>query len=92
MSYTIFDFASMFMAMFGTVFLLGLQSNFVRDANYPFAICNSFLISVCNFVGVKYTAAGNAAAFWTLAAGGCCGICVSIFLYQNVFIKMRKNP
>lgn len=90
MNYQPLEYATMFVAMFATVFLLGLQSRNVQASRYYAAIVVSFGISVCNFLFTKYVATGSMDAFVFCATGGCCGIAFSIWFYDNV-MSMNKR-
>jgi len=85
------DYALMFAATYFSVFLLGLQSRNVNAGRYVAAVVTSLGISVANFMFVKFASTGDALAFVLSASGGCLGIASSIWFYENVVKREKKN-
>lgn len=77
------DYTTMFFSNMLVVFLLGLQSRNVVAGRYFAAVITSFGISVANFIFVKYATKGSYDVFAVCAAGGCLGICLSIWFYKR---------
>lgn len=84
------EYFALFISTLGMVFLLGLQSRNVQKSDYLAAIVTSFLISVFNFVFVKYASSGGIWALASSALGGCIGIAGSIWFSDKVLHKKTE--
>lgn len=89
MSYDFADYALMFFSSFVVVFLLGLQSKNVMHSRYVAAVITSIGISISQFIFVKYASGGSYDVLVVCAIGGCMGIALSIWIYDN-FLRMRR--
>jgi hypothetical protein len=72
-----------FIGQFFNVFLLGLNSQFVRDRKVALCFCVSWGISTSQFI-YTYTVANLTEPFLGFIAagfGGALGICLSIYFY-----------
>lgn len=84
---TILDYATIFVATFFLVGLLGLQSKHVMHSKYLAAAVTSMMISVSNFVFVHYAATGNLSVLLVTAIGGAMGVVTSIYVHDNYLMK-----
>jgi len=84
---TFLDYATIFVATFFLVGLLGLQSKHVQHSKYIAAALTSMAISVSNFVFVHYAATGGALVLAVTAVGGAMGIITSIYVHDNFLMK-----
>lgn len=85
------SYAMMFFSNFFVVFLLGLQSRNVNAGRYIPAVIASVGISLANFTFIKFAATGSYVVLAVCTAGGCFGIAFSIWFYQNVMEKRRRQ-
>ena len=85
------DYAAMFASTFFVVLFLGLQSKNVMHSRYIAAMATSLGISVSQFVFTKYAAVGGTDTLAVCALGGMMGIATSIWLYDNVFKRGRRD-
>ena len=78
------SFVALFLASFFNVFLLGLNSQFVRDQRVAIVFILSWGISSAQFVFTRVIALTEAPtlAFCSAGLGGSFGICLSIYFYR----------
>lgn len=78
------SFLALFLASFFNVFLLGLNSQFVRDQRVVIVFILSWGISSSQFIFTRVIALTEAPllAFFSAGLGGSLGICVSIYFYR----------
>lgn len=74
-----------FMAQFASVFCLVLNSKLLRDDRWVLAMCNSWCISITQFVFVWVVASTNAPliTFFAAASGGSLGCGASHLFYTK---------
>lgn len=84
-----------FCASFFQVFLLGLNSQFVRNQWVIHVFITSWFISVAQFTYTKIVAMGEGAEvlylFFASGMGGALGIVSSIFFYRWLLPKINKG-
>lgn len=75
---------ALFVASFMNVFLLGLNSQFVRDQRVGMVFVLSWGISSAQFVFTRVIAVTDnpVIAFFIMGFGGAFGICSSIYFYR----------
>jgi len=80
------EIIAIFFAGFFNVFLLGINSQFVRDQHYVMVFIVSWFISVAQFTQIHVIAnigdTGVAAIFFSSGLGSSLGIVSSIFFYR----------
>lgn len=81
------DCVIVFVSAFFLVGLLGMQSKNVMHSKYAAAAITSMLISVSNFIFVKYAATGGLTVLFFTAIGGACGIIASIYVHDHHIMK-----
>ena len=83
----------LFLASFFQVFLLGLNSQFVRDQRVAAVFMVSWCISVAQFTYTKIVANTDniEIAFIASAMGGSLGIVSSIYFYRWLLPKFRSS-
>ena len=81
------DCGIVFGSAFFLVGLLGMQSKNVQHSKYVAAAITSMLISVSNFVFVKYAVSGGLVVLLLTAIGGACGVVTSIYLHDHHLMK-----
>lgn len=79
-----------FMSSFSIVFLLGLQSQFVRDKWKIVAFITSLMIGLCEIVILKSVPNATYLELGAFVLGGPCGIVCSILLHDQI-LKLRKT-
>ena len=86
---------AIFMASFFQVFLLGLNSQFVRNQWVGSVFIVSWFISVAQFTYTKIVAMTEGAEvlyiFFASGMGGALGIVSSIFFYRWLLPKIKKD-
>ena len=86
---------AIFMASFFQVFLLGLNSQFVRNQWIGSVFIVSWFISVAQFTYTKIVAMTEGAEvlyiFFASGMGGALGIVSSIFFYRWLLPKIKKD-
>lgn len=85
----------LFLASFFQVFLLGLNSQFVRNQWVIAVFITSWFISVSQFTYTKIVALSQGTdilfAFLSSGMGGACGIVSSIYFYRWLLPKIKKG-
>lgn len=84
-------YVAMFAANFVVVFLLGLQSRNVNAGRYMAAVLTSAGINCSQFLFVKFASKGGLDTLAMTTLGGCSGIAMAIWFYQNVVAKRKKT-
>jgi len=84
--------AILFVASFAQVFLLGLNSQFVRDQRVMMVFIVSWFISISQYTYTKIVASENSDwLFIASAMGGSLGIVSSIYFYRWLLPKIKKD-
>ena len=83
----------LFTAQFANVFLLGLNSQFVRDRNMRLCFALSWMISTSQFIYIYVIAntENPMIAFFVSGSGGALGIVVSIKFYTWLDNRKLKD-
>lgn len=81
-----------FAAQFSAVFCLVMNSKLLRDDRWKLAMCNSWLISITQFIFIWVVANTTmpVATFFAAAAGGSLG-CGASHLFYTKFIWRMKH-
>jgi hypothetical protein len=83
-----------FVAQYSLVFLLGLQSRFVRDSQYTHAIITSLLLGITGYYVTMQIAIVQEmfnSIWYAYILGGPFGIMTSIYIHNNYFNGHKYN-
>ncbi len=85
-----FQSISLFCAAFASVFLLGLQSQFVRDKRTLSSFITSMGIGLCQVLFYKLAPSANLFESGLFILGGACGISSSILIHSKFFTEIKS--
>lgn len=81
---------TLFISAFVAVFLLGLQSQFVRDKQVIQSFVTSLGIGTCQVLALKLTPNADLTGTLLFILGGALGIVVSIYVHTYISKRVRK--